>query len=302
MRLSTARDDFIAYKRDHNCMPATLRAYHSYLKLFIDHVIHETGKDASIHFTEAMVKSFFAHYDAQKRDVTRKTLACYMTAIREFAKWGLRKRYWAGDPVLDIEPIRYIKGKPRPFAPNDLERLMALPLKHQEVALRALLYYAGLREAEACGLRLCDLTPPIDATSEEQRYCVGYVHVLGKGDKERVIPIPPAAWEPVGALWRERQAVEQGDRKSPLLSKRDGSHWTTQMVRKRVHKWGRAAAVEPCVPHRFRHTFATDLFDADEDLPVVQKMLGHSSPATTAIYLEVRDPKLVKATTRLRRF
>src|SRR5437879_6931780 len=90
-----------------------------------------------------MVKSFFAHYDAQKRDVTRKTLACYMTAIREFAKSGLRKRYWAEDPVLDITPIRYIKGKPRPFAPDDLERLIAstpgtsTPGRRRPIASRA---------------------------------------------------------------------------------------------------------------------------------------------------------------------
>src|SRR3989442_14838302 len=94
----------------------------------------------------------------------------------------------------DVGPSRRGRGRPAarryrrgagaegagadPRRNDELERLMALPLKHQEVALRALLYYAGLREAEVCGLRLCDLTPPIDATSEEPCYCVGYVHVL----------------------------------------------------------------------------------------------------------------------------
>src|SRR5262249_35884030 len=280
MRLSTARDQFIAYKRDNHCLPNTLRSYHGDIKLFIDHVVHETGRDATIHFTEAMVRSFFAHKDAQVRDIKAKSLARYQTSLREFAKWGLRKRYWADDPFLDIATIRYEKALPRPLAPEELDGIMAVPLTGQEAALRALLYYTGLREFEACGLRLCDLTPPFDAASADVRFCVGHLDVLGKGKKRRVVPIPPSCWALIGSLMRERMAVEQ-DSKAPLFTKRDGAAWTTRMVRRRVKAWGLAAKVLGVTPHRFRHTYATDLLDDGEDIRVIQGLLGHASLMTT---------------------
>src|SRR5262249_9742620 len=149
---------------------------------------------------------------------------------------------WSDDPFLDIATIKYTKALPRPLAPEELDGIMAVPLVGQEAALRALLYYTGVREFEACGLRLCDLTPPFDAASSDARFSVGHVQVLGKGAKERIVPIPPPCWALIGPLMRERVAVEQ-DPKAPLFTKRDGSAWTTRMVRRRVKAWGLAAKV-----------------------------------------------------------
>lgn len=295
MRLSTARDQFIAYKRDQSCTPSTLRAYHGHLKLFIDHVVHETGRDATLHFTGAMIRSFFAHCDARKSDITRKTLACYQTTLREFTKWGLRKRYWSEDPLLDMPTIKYAKGLPRPFATDELERLMAVALTGTDEVLRAVLYYTGARDAEICGIRLCDLRPPVSASG------VARVSILGKGRKERVVSVPPVCWALMAGLMRQRAAIEK-DPEAPLLSQRDGSPWSPRMIQRRVRQWGVTAEVHDCAPHRFRHTFATNLLDEGEDIRVIKDALGHASLATTEIYTKVSDRRLDAAALRLRTF
>lgn len=295
MRLTTAMDRFLIEKREQPCSIHTIRTYKGAIKLFIQHVIHETGNEATLHFTETMVRSFFAHKDAQARDVKRKTLSVYQTALREFARWGVRRRYWSDDPFADIRTIKYVKGLPRPFTAAELDRLMAVPLSGDEEVLRAVLYYGGVREFEACGLRIEDIEPPARAGE------VAKLTILGKKQKVRKVSIPPPCWSLVSAQ-SARRANQDPTPQAPLFAKRDGKPWTPRMVQRRVRAWGRAAEVHDCKPHRFRHTCATDMLEAGEDIRVIQQVLGHSSLDTTAIYTMVTNRRLDAAAMRLRTF
>jgi len=295
MRLRTALQEFIAYKRLADRAPTTLRAYASDLTIFIDHVVHATGKDAALHFTPAVVTDFLVHQDA--RDLSRQTLARRQTALREFARWGLRRRYWAEDPLLDVPVIRKPKTLPRPFARAERDALMALPLAGAEAALRAVLYYAGLRDEEVCQLRLHDLSGP--GLLPDGTRVAATVRVHGKGRRERVVPVHGDCWRLV-----EDAAARRTDRTPSgfLFEQHGGAPWTQRMIVRRVRAWGQAATVPACTPHRFRHTFATNLLEAGVDLRVIQELLGHESLATTEIYTQVVDQRRQEAVLRLPSF
>jgi site-specific recombinase XerD len=107
------------------------------------------------HFTAALVEEWFLHLDS--RDLARKTLAIYQTALREFAKWGLKRRYWRDDPLLDVPVITYPKNLPRPFTAAERDALMALCRSTSArcvrcsttpvCAMRPSAAFAGLRQA-----------------------------------------------------------------------------------------------------------------------------------------------------------
>jgi site-specific recombinase XerD len=295
MKLRTALQEFIAHKRLADRSPKTLRAYASDLTIFIEHVIHETGRDAVLHFTTPLIVSWFVHQDA--RDLSRQTLARRQTTLREFARWGQRRRYWPEDPMRDVPQIRKPLTLPRPFAPAERDALMALPLTGAERALRAVLYYAGLRDEEICRLRLRDLSGP--GRRAEGPPLVGAVRVEGKGRRQRVVPLHGDLWAILEDFVAQRPERTPS---TPLFEQREGVPWTPRMIVRRVRFWGERAAVEACTPHRWRHTFATDLLDAGEDIRVIKELLGHASLATTEVYTKVVDARRQSAVRRLPSF
>src|SRR5688500_1542350 len=162
---------------------------------------------------------------------------------------------------------------------------MELPVSLQERVLRGLLYYAGLRQSEARGLRLRDITPPHmlpDGTK-----LPGGMHIWGKGSQERVVPIHGALWDLLVEYLRTVPKDTHPSR--TVLVKHDGKPWPSYMVQRRVRGWGKAAKVSTPKSHRFRHAFATDLLESDTDLRTIQLLLGHASLATTQIYTFVSD-------------
>lgn len=296
MHIRTALEQYLTHKKLARKSPKTLRAYKSDIGLFINHVIHETGRDSVTHFTEKLVESFLVHQ--HDRDLEPNTVARRQTALRDFARWGVRRRFWATDPTAELPAIARTKGLPRAFDPEERDRLMGLPLDNEaERALRALLYYAGPRDEEICELHLGDIRRPM--TLPDETLILGTVRFQGKGSKERIVPIHPEAWtviEPLALLREDRK------RTAFLFEQDSGRPWSGAMIRRRVARWGKAANVEACTPHRFRHTFATDLLEAGEDLRVVQELLGHDSVATTEVYTKVVDRRKQSAIRRLQPF
>lgn len=194
--------------------------------------------------------------------------------------------------MLDVPIVAYPKTLPRPFSPEERNALMALELPLIEIALRAVLYHTGLRDAAICAIRLRDLHGPEALT--DGRKIPARVRTVGKGNKESVKALHPKAWAAIEA-YVERRAREDRVPEAPLFAKRDGSAWTPRMIQQRVHAWGVAAKVDPCVPHRFRHTFATNLLEQTNDVRLVQEALDHASLATTQIYTLVVNSRLEAA-------
>jgi integrase/recombinase XerC len=148
-------------------------------------------------------------------------------------------------------------------------------------ALLELLYASGLRVAECCGLDLEDL---------DRRH--GTVRVLGKGGKERVVPVGDAALAALDDyLERERLGAKGG----PLFRNPRGGRLSTRSARNVVRRRARAAGIARRVtPHTLRHTFATHLLGEGADLRLIQELLGHSRLSTTQRYTHVSPEQLMK--------
>jgi len=298
--LEKYRNEFLeaksfATRRGTKATAETLKTYKTALRSLENHVAHETGGDRSLDFTAAMVTGWLRQLD--KRGLSRKALATYQGAVREFASWGLRRGYWRADPFTDVVTIRSPRALPRPFSAAERDALFALPLGPRDAALRGVLYYLALRDATICRLTLGDILGPQRVGDRE---ILGAIWTLGKGNKEGVKPLHPTLW----ALLVAYDATRAADDKRPdcyLFSNGDGGAWSTKVIQHRVRKWGAACdpPVPKCTPHRFRHTAATDLLTRTNDITKVQKLLGHASLHTTQIYAQVVDQALADAVATL---
>jgi integrase/recombinase XerC len=135
-----------------------------------------------------------------------------------------------------------------------------------------LLYSSGLRLAELVGLDVDSLQPD------------GTVRVIGKGKKERIVPIGRKAGEALARWLKERGALERPGETALFLG-RNGGRLGARAVQLRVAHWARTQGLDVAVhPHLFRHSFATHVLESSQDLRAVQEMLGHASLATTQIY------------------
>ena len=284
---------FLQAKRRFQRSERTIDTYEESIRLFIDYVKAVHGRDDAAHFTTKMVEGWL---DLMKeRGLSPATRSIRVTALREFAKYGVRERCWRDNPMLTIEPVTRPKTLPNPFSEQERAALLALPLAlKQDVALRALLNFTGEREAEVCALRLEDFVRP---SLDGER--LAEVKVRGKGSRERRIPLHPDCWSAVEDYVREKYGDTAMPAKAFLFESDYGRPWKPDAVWRRVKAWGKRAGVAHCHPHRFRHTFGTALLESGADLRTAQELLGHASLATTAIYTHVSNPRKHDAVRRL---
>lgn len=220
--------------------------------------------------------------------VSTPSAARSLAAIRGFHKYLLTDGLAHADPTINIETPRGWKRLPKTLSSADVESLLnqpdaATPIGRRDKAMLELLYATGLRVSELVGLRLPDINL--------ER---GFLTVLGKGSKERAVPLGEVAAMTVGDyLSGARQALLNG-RESDMLfisSKRRGI--TRQMFWERIKFYTAKAGIGQNVsPHTLRHSFATHLLDNGADLRAVQAMLGHSDISTTQIYTHVSRERL----------
>jgi site-specific recombinase XerD len=170
---------------------------------------------------------------------------------------------------------------PRPFTREECERLLALELTPDEDLIRALLLFTGQRVSTVCGITVGAITldPPT-------------IRVRLKGGREQVIPMHPVLADKVAAHLLSRAGVRAY---TPLVSYRNGKPLSRSTVERWTQRWGAEAEVPKCIPHRFRHSYATELLEATSDLRVVQEALGHQSIVSTQIYTRVRSERLRQA-------
>lgn len=305
MRLDTARDEFLAdkrtaTKRQRPASPETLRSYKGRVTSFIEWVGVTTGKGkaTTLHMTAELARRYLAHRSSLNR--SQHTLSLDSTALREFAAWGAEpeRRYWRWEDVAKIPAIGKPETLPRPYSDPERDAIMNLELSLPERVLRGLLYFSGLRRQEAASVRIQDVIPP--AHLGDGTALPGRLHIWGKGAKERTNPIHDDLWATIRDYLATLPTKTPLDR--TLLAKADGSPWTGKMVQRHVRAWGKAAGVSTPKSHRMRHTFASNLYDATEDVGLVQKFMGHASPATTMIYAKLSDRRKAAAIKRLPSF
>lgn len=179
--------------------------------------------------------------------------------------------------LLDAPFAQGKEPRPQPRKNGTLD-YMGVACFHRDKAILELLYGCGLRVSELCGLDLCD------AHLDEEA-----LRVVGKGSKERLVPILGTAKDALANYldaWRATLAARGTHASAVFLSVR-GSRITRQAVHALVERYGRHVGIEGLHPHSLRHSFATHLLEGGADLRVVQELLGHASVTTTQLYTHV---------------
>ena len=217
-----------------------------------------------------------------------RSIARWLVAVRGFFAFLLAEGRRDVDPAARIEAPRPWKVLPRVLDGNDVERLLAAPdaddpRGRRDRAMLEVLYATGLRVSELVGLRLGDLH--LDA---------GYLRCVGKGSKERVVPLGAAANASLQSYLADgRPALLDPRRSEFLFVSRSGRPLTRQGFWKLLRAHGARAGIGiPFSPHTLRHSFATHLLEHGADLRSVQVLLGHANISTTEIYTHVNRERL----------
>ncbi len=234
---------------------------------------------------EADLAAYFASQHAASRAATANRR---LAVLRRFYRWSLRERVIAVDPTLRLHAARRTARFPVTISEAQVEALLAAPdvataLGLRDRAMFEVLYAAGLRVSELVGLKLGELS-----LSE------GLVRVVGKGSKERIVPLGEEA-----RAWVERYLA--GARPNLLAGRvadavfvtQRAAPMTRQMFWVLVKRYATKADIRaPLSPHGLRHAFATHLLNHGADLRVVQLLLGHADISTTQIYTHVARARL----------
>jgi integrase/recombinase XerD len=224
----------------------------------------------------------------EKRGLSARSRARALAAIRGWLKYLIREGVLREDPLVGVTQRRAPAKLPGALGPTESERLVTTTPAGARRAVRdrallELLYGCGLRVSEVTALRL-----------EQIDLDVGYLTVLGKGGKERVVPIGRAARTALTAyLGTERPRLLRGRATAVVFVRPGGLPISRQAVWKLIKRRAAAAGLRERVsPHTLRHSFATDLLHGGADLRVVQTLLGHADVGTTQIYTHVEPARL----------
>ncbi len=246
----------------------------------------ELGIDAPGGLTRRHLRAWLAWLIDQ--GYARRTIARKASSARRYFAWALRRGLVEADPtvglqapagdgrlprVLRSEEIEVLLDNPRPAIADDDEHR-----RLRDDALLELLYGSGLRVSELCGLTAADVDRSL-----------ALVRVLGKGNKERLVPLSEPSLTAVNAwIERGRSVLVGPESRDALFLNLVGRPMTPRDVRRVLDR--RAAA--PVNPHALRHTYATHLLDGGADLREVQELLGHADLGSTQIYTHVSKERL----------
>ena len=239
--------------------------------------------------TQRAVRSWLARTLADGG--ARSTIARHTAAIRNFTSWAMREGILASDPAALLSSPRADQRLPSPLDESDARALLNAARDEAAVGgASQIRNWAILELTYACGLRVSEICA-LDISSLNREALT--VRVVGKGNKERVVPYgPPAADALDHWLVRGRPQLA-GERSGHALFLGDkGGRIDPRVVRSMVHKMAARAGVHDIAPHGLRHSTATHLLQGGADLRAVQEMLGHSSLSTTQRYTHVDTARL----------
>ena len=222
------------------------------------------------------------------RKLSAESLYLEIAALRAFYRFAENEKFLPVNVAENLSLPRRWKRLPKALTNQEIDQLLAastdeLPASLCDRAILEMAYASGLRLAELCGLRL-----------EQLQLEAGFINVIGKGNKERVVPLGRKA---VAALQRylEFGRPKLVTRRSPanVFLTRRGTPFATVTMWWRIKRCVRRAGIERNVtPHMLRHSFATHLLEHGADLRVIQELLGHASISTTEVYTHVANQRL----------
>jgi integrase/recombinase XerC len=279
---------FIQYLlSEKNASPHTCRCYQTDLEEFEGFLkgsgmyLAEAGRIKIEEVDRLAIRKYlsFLHRKNRKSSIARK-----VSTLRSFYKYLVREQIISFNPAKNVATPKAQKPLPTTLTVDEAFRLMESPAEKKQLRDRAileLLYSSGLRVSELVGL---------DENQLDQE--LGIVKVMGKGRKERIVPVGKKAMEALKAYLKDRGHVEAA---APIFVNARGGRLTSRSVGRLVKKYTRRSGVfRKISPHSLRHTFATHLLDAGADIREIQEMLGHASLSTTQRYTHITLGRLME--------
>jgi integrase/recombinase XerD len=242
--------------------------------------LEQLGKIVQKKLVDASEADLFAFLASKKGRAS--SAARRVSTLKRFYQYCVRERRMNADPTLKLEPPKRAPRFPKTLSEADVEALLAAPATETPLGLRdramlEMLYATGLRVSELVGLKIFQV-------SLES----GVVRVMGKGSKERLVPLGEEAVQWISNYLKERKS----DSDALFITSRGGG-MTRQAFWHLIRRYGkRAIPGKRLSPHVLRHAFATHLINHGADLRVVQLLLGHADISTTQIYTHVARERL----------
>ncbi|MEW6740800.1 MAG: site-specific tyrosine recombinase XerD [Nitrospirota bacterium] len=245
------------------------------------------------------IKSFtredIVNYMGKLKDDRRSTASIcrFISSIKSFSKFLIIEKIISEDPTETLRLPMQWERLPKALGMDDIKKLLNLdhepsafslqPLFIRDSAMLELLYSSGLRVSEIISIKVNDLN-----------FEGGFLRVMGKGSKERVVPMNHRAMEKIKKYTQELRPDLLKNRQSPYLFLTNrGMPMTRQRFWQALKKFGDMVGLK-LTPHTIRHSFATHLLEGGADLRSVQKMLGHADISTTQIYTKVTGDRIKK--------
>lgn len=285
--IASAINEFLAHVRlERNLARNTALAYGRDLERFRAWCDDQPGLKATTSVTAEVLAEYLS--DLHDSELHGRSIARHLSSLRSFFRYLVDFGDVSDNPAALLERPTLPRPLPRVLSTEQVERLLHSPgltsaRAIRDTAMLETLYATGLRVSELCSLRLEDL--------DLQR---GLVRTLGKGRKERLVPIGDAA---LVALRRylegPRGELGGAEARQDLFVNGRGRRMTRQGFWKLLRRHADAAGIDqPISPHKLRHSFATHLLAGGADLRVVQTLLGHADIGTTQIYTQVQGERL----------
>ncbi len=271
----------------------TLRAYRADVMAFADFVARHGDEAATparlADCSQSDMRAFMAHERA--RGLGARSLARRLSSVKGFVRWLTDRSGAEATAVLAARAPKYRRKLPRPLAPDAAREMIAqvdLQAREDWIAARdmavvTLLYGCGLRISEALSLKVADQPLP------------DMLRIIGKGSKERLVPVLPAARAAVADYVRLCPLPLATAPQGPLFRGARGGPLNPRLIARAMEE-ARLALGLPATatPHAMRHSFATHLLAAGGDLRAIQELLGHASLSTTQAYTAVDSARLME--------
>ncbi len=274
---------YLASEKRHS--PHTCSSYEDDLRRFGDWVAGSEARTAWCELTSHDLRRYVAVLS--RSGLGGRSIARHLSAIRRFYDYLLRERLAKDNPVLDVRAPKAGRRLPKVADVDQLSHLLDAapddPLEMRDLSMFELLYSSGLRLSELAGLNL----ESIDRRG-------GEVRVLGKGGKERMLPVGRRALSAL-TQWLEVRPALVAEGELALYVSRRGERLSNRSIQSRLSRWGmKNGADQKLHPHLLRHSFASHMLESSGDLRAVQELLGHADISTTQIYTHLDFQHLAK--------
>ncbi|MCX8069374.1 MAG: site-specific tyrosine recombinase XerD [Thermodesulfovibrionales bacterium] len=262
----------------------SVQSYLTDLNAFFEYLSKEKGKDALSFKKDDLIAYLTLMTDKEYSTASRSR---FIAAIRGYCKYLILEKLIDEDPSESIHPPKQWQRLPKALDLNDIKKLLEtqLPTRFylRDSAMLELMYSSGLRVSEIISIKTDDIN-----------YEGGFLRVMGKGSKERIVPINKRAINRIKDYTLTlRVNILRGKSSPYLFLSNRGEPMTRQRFWQSLKELGKSAGLS-LTPHSLRHSFATHLLDGGADLRSVQKMLGHADISTTQIYTKVSSDRIKK--------